>query len=107
MNKEEILAASRNENQNKDMVEKEALRMGNRVGNIAAASLALVFFAAQVIVGKGMNYALWALVLSMSCAIFWVKYVKMRKKHELLMAILYTVLTLALSVMHIYELIAG
>ena len=38
---------------------------------------------------------------------FWVKYAKLRRKHELLMAILYTLLVSALSGCHLYNLITS
>ena len=54
-----------------------------------------------------MNYGLYAVVFSMPMAGFWRKYNKMHKKHELLVAICYTIGVLLFSVAHIYELISA
>lgn len=59
----------------------------------------------QIFVGGGMNYGLYAIVFSMPMAGFWVKYMKMHRKHELFLAIGYTVFVVLLSVSHIYNLI--
>lgn len=39
------------------------------------------------------HWGLWALVFSADMTIFWVKYIKLRRKRELVMAIIYTIFT--------------
>lgn len=73
MNREEILERSRKENKNQDIYEKEVIIQDNRYACIAAAVLATVFFVIQIFTGGGM------------------KYNKMHKKHELMVAICYTI----------------
>ena len=50
---------------------------------------------------------MWALVFSPSKATFWVKYIKLRRKHELLTAIAYTVIVAVSAGYHIYNLIVS
>lgn len=107
MNKDEILERSRRENKNQDIYEKEVIIKGNRYACIAAAVLATIFFVIQIFVGGGINYGLYAVVFSMPMAGFWMKYAKLRKKHELLVAICYTVGVLLFSTAHIYQLISA
>ena len=107
MDKEAILAASRKENRSQDVYEKDVIDKGNRYACLAAAVLATIFFVIQVFVGGGMNYGLYAVLLAMPAAGFWFKYVKLRKKHELLVAACYTVTVLLFSFAHIYGLIAA
>lgn len=107
MNKDEILERSRRENKNQDIYEKEVIIKGNRYACIAAAVLATIFFVIQIFVGGGINYGLYAVVFSMPMAGFWMKYAKLRKKHELLVAICYTVGVLLFSAAHIYQLISA
>lgn len=107
MNKEEILAKSRAENKNKDVYEYEILKKANSCAVIVMMIFAAVFFIVQIIVGEGMNWGMWALVMSTSMTTFWVKYIKMRRKHELGMAIAYTVIVAVASGLHIYNLIAS
>lgn len=52
-----------------------------------------------------MNYGLYAVVFAMPIAGFWVKYIKMHRKHELLVAILYTICVVFMSAGYIYSLI--
>ena len=54
-----------------------------------------------------MDYGLYAVVFAMPMAGFWVKYKEMRKKHELFVAIGYTVGVLLLSFAHIYQIFVG
>ena len=107
MNKEEILEKSRAENQNKDIYEQEVLKQASTSAVLAMMVLATAFFAAQIFVGGGTNWGLWALVFSAHMMTFWVKYIKLHHKHELVMAIAYTILVSALSGCHIYHLIAS
>ena len=107
MNREEILEKSRKENKNQDVYENEVIIQGNRYACIAAAVLATIFFVIQIFTGGGMNYGLYAVVFAMPMAGFWLKYSKLRKKHELLVAICYTVGVVLFSAAHIYELISA
>lgn len=107
MNKEEILEKSREENKNKDVYEQEVLKQASTIAVIVMVVLATIFFAVQIFVGGGTNWGIWALVLSASMAAFWVKYMKLRRKHELLLAIAYTVVVAVFSGAHIYNLIAS
>lgn len=107
MNKEKILEKSRAEHKNKDIYEQEILKQAGTSAVIVMLVLAAFFSAMQIFAGGGINYGLWALVLSSNMTTFWVKYAKLRRKHELLMAILYTLLVSALSGCHLYNLITS
>ena len=107
MNKEEVLAKSRAENKNKDIYEQEVLKQAGTCAVIVTALLAAIFFAVQSFVGGGTNWGLWALVFSASMTTFWVKFIKLRRIHELLLAIAYTVLVAVASGFHIYNLITS
>ena len=107
MNKEEILEKSRKENKNQDIYEKEVIFQGNRYANIVAAVLATIFFVIQIFTGGGTNYGLYAVVFSMPMTGFWIKYKKLHRKHELFVAVCYTIGVLMFSVAHIYELVSS
>lgn len=109
MDKEESLEKSRAENQNKDIYEQEVLKQASASASavIAMMVLATIFFAVQIFAGGGANWGIWALVFSANMTTFWVKYTKLRRKHELVMAIAYTILVSAFSGWHIYHLIAS
>lgn len=107
MNKDEILAKSRAENKNQDVYEQEVLTQASKIAVIVQMILSAIFFVTQMCVGEGINWGLWALVFSSGMTIFWVKYIKLRRKHELVMAIFYTILVVIMSGYHIYNLIVS
>ena len=107
MNKDEILAKSRAENKNKDVYEQEVLKQASRSAVVVQIVLATIFFVTQILVDKGINWGLWALVFSTSMTINWVKYIKLRHRQELITAIVYTVFVSVMSVYYIYNLITS
>ena len=107
MDRDEILAKSRVENQNRDIYEQEVLKQANKCAVIVQTILAAIFLIVQIFVGGGVNWGLWALVFSATMTTFWVKYRKLRRKHELLVAIAYTILVAVMSGYYIYDLIAS
>ena len=106
MDREEILAKSRAENQNRDMYEQDVLKQAGAWAARVMVLLAAIFFAAQILTGGGTNWGLWALVFSANMTMFWVKYRKLRRRHELLLAIAYTLAVAGFSAAYLYELIA-
>lgn len=107
MNKDEILAKSRAENKNKDVYEQEVLKQAGRSAVVVQMAFATIFFVTQIFAGGGINWGLWAIVLSPNMTINWVKYGKFRRKHELVVAIAYTILVSVMSGCHIYNLIVS
>jgi hypothetical protein len=104
MNKEEILEKSRNENKNQDVYEKEVIKEGGNIGAVVAAILATIFFVIQILLGEGMNYGLYAVVFSIPAAGYIVKAIRLKRKHEVVVAILYTIAVITFSVAHVYQL---
>ncbi len=107
MDKEEILAKSRAENKNRDIYEQEIVKQAGEISFAASAFLAAVFLMVQITVGGGLNPGMWAIVFSGSMATFWVKWRKLRRPHELAMALFYTAGVLLFSALHIYALISS
>lgn len=107
MNKDEILAKSRAENKNKDVYEQEVLKQASRSAVLVQMILATIFFVTQIFVGKGINWGLWALVFSANMTINWVKYIKLRRRQELMIAIAYTILVSVMSGYYICNLIVS
>ena len=107
MNREEILEKSRKENKNQDVYEQEVLKQSNEVAAFVMVLLAAVFWLIQIFTDGGINYGLWALVFAQNMTTFWVKYVKLRRRHELIFAILYTAAVILASVCHIYHLVTA
>ena len=107
MNRDQILEKSRKENKNQDVYEKEVQKEGGNIGAIVAAILATIFFAVQIFLGEGMNYGLYAVVFSIPGTGFIIKSIRLRKKHEIAVAICYVIIVLMFSCAHIQQLIAA
>lgn len=107
MNKEAILAASRKENKNQDIYEKDVIIKGNQYACAASAFLATLLLVIQIFTGGGINYGLYAIVFAMPMTGFWYKYAKLRKRHELFLAIGYTLIVLLFSAKHIQGLLSA
>lgn len=62
MNKDDILTKSRLENKNRDIYERELLKQASEKATIVQMVLATIFFVIQILVDKGTNWGLWAIV---------------------------------------------
>lgn len=106
MNKEEILQASRNENQNKDIYELEVISKGQRIGGLIGICVAFVLmFVERVILESGMNYGYFIIILSSGAGLWIYKARKLKKKHEIFLAILWTALAAYAAVMLVFDFI--
>ena len=103
MNKDEILAKSRAENKNKDVYEQEILNQESRSAVVVQMAFATLFFVTQILTGGGVNWGLWAIVFSANMTINWVKYIKLHRKYELVIAIAYTLLVSVMSGCYIFN----
>lgn len=106
MEKDEILSKSREENRNRDLYEIEVHISAGSLSAMVALILATVFFVTQSIMGGGFNYGLYALVISFGAVQFIVRSARLRRKRDILFASIYTAAALALSALHMIQLIA-
>ena len=91
MEKEEILEKSRIENQNKDVADIEISKSGIRAGWIVTVCLAaLVSVLDGVLFGRPAYEILFATMAGLA-VVFFCKYTKMKKLHELIVAICYSI----------------
>lgn len=105
MNKDEILAKSREENRNKDVFEKEVSQIGGNLAAVVAAIFATIFFVIQIFVGGGTNFGLYAIVFSILATGHTTKAIYLKKKSEIWLAIIYVSATLFFSIVHIHYLL--
>ncbi len=89
MNKEEILERSRKENKNKDIVEQEATLKACRVAYIVGPIVCVVLCFIQLAFIRTINWGCWVVNFSILGTVFLVKYIKLRKNHELIITIFY------------------
>lgn len=69
--------------------------------------LATVFFVVQIVTGGGINYGLYAVVFVIPATGFTVKAVRLRRRHEIAVAVLDWVCALLFSAAHLYQLITA
>ena len=104
MNREEILAKARREGKEQDLPDREAQRSGAWVAYILGVVLLILVDTVNGFVlhyvNRGADFALF----SMACAVFLIKYLRLRRKHELVMTVIWGVLALSMLVVWILQL---
>ena len=104
MDKEEILKKAQKENNGKDLADLEAQKKGAWVAYIVGVLLLIAVDCVNGFVfhyvNRGADFALF----SMAFTAFLVKYIKLRKKHELIVMICWGVLAVTMLVLWILQL---
>lgn len=107
MDKEEILAKSRRENKNRDFEEMQvltwAIGIATRIGLLICCLLSVL----EVLFRDRVNTASYTIFFGILATTMLLKYAKLRRKHELLVAVLYLALFVFFFVLHLRSLIGG
>lgn len=106
MKKDEILSKSREENKKRDPYALEVQANASAISGLTALALTTVFFVIQSVVGRGFNFGLYAVAVSFGGVNFLVKAIYLKQKKDVVLAIVYLVVTLILSVIHIANLLS-
>lgn len=100
MNKEEILQASRNENQNRDIYELEVISKGQRIGGLIGVSIAFILMLVEgILFENDMNYGYFLIIISSGAGLWIYKSLKLKRKHEIFLAAFWSVLAIYFAVM--------
>lgn len=105
INKDDILSKSRKENKDKDLYKIEVQTKAGNIGSITAIFLATLFFVIQSLTGQGFDFGLYAIIFSVSAAGYIFKAVRMKQRLDIVLALIFTLTTLTLSVVHILNLL--
>ena len=89
MEREEILAKAQKENNGKDLADLEASKKGNSLGFMVGGLTIVGVVITELIITGRFAYGTMAGLGLMILVTFIYKYVKLRKKHELVMIIIY------------------
>lgn len=93
MNRDEILKASRKENKNKDLAEIEVmLRAGSHAGRVGALACCLISLLSSML-AHIMLYSPWIIYFSIVATQWFVRFIRMKRKSDLAVAILFMCLT--------------
>lgn len=104
MNREEILAKSKQENRGQDVAGLEVSRASIMFGWIVAIILLGVVTVVEALVYDRMSSGIFFAVMAGCAAIFISKYLKLRRKHELYIGIIYVFSTVAFLIAWILQL---
>ena len=104
MNREEILAKAQSEGHEQDLPDYEAQRSGAWVAYILGVILLILVDIVNGFVLHNVNRGSDFALFSMACVLFLTKYLRLRKKHELIMTIFWGVLALSMLVVWILQL---
>lgn len=104
MNKEEILNLAKEDNKGLDVVDLEAQKSASIIGYYVVALGILIVTIVDKLVLNKFNFGAVASCLLMFAVAFLVKYIKLRKKHELFVSIIYFLGTIGALVCWILEL---
>lgn len=100
MDKNEILEKSRQENKGTDLFERDAMNSASQKAVAVGGLLCMFLSFTDIFLGGSFNYTLWGVYLSMTGTTLLVKYLHLRKIHELIFGIIELVLAIAFIVLH-------
>lgn len=106
MDKDDILAKSRAENQGSDEYEKQVLEKAGKLAAQVGLLVCCIIAAASVLVTERVNSACWVIYFSIYATLFWTKYRHLKNRHELMLAVISTVVGLLFLGLFIREMIA-
>lgn len=103
MNREEILERSRQENKNQDIYELEVVRDSGRYGALVATFAVALIFLMDIMAGRQINIAAFTVLFAILAGAFGTKAVKLRRKHEIFVAVMYSLCTLSMLAVYFFE----
>ena len=104
MTKEEILEQSRKENNDKDVFDLEVQKTAARAAFYSSFGLCVFVSTISWIFTKRISVQCWMIFFGMLTVTFFVKYFKMKKLHELFVALGYLAIFILLTVVFILQL---
>ena len=104
MNKEEILGKSRKENRNRDVFEVEVAAQAQRIGGLIAVLAAFALICTEAVLGWGINYGYLVIMLMGGTGIWLIRALRLKRKSDILLTVLYGALAIYASVMYVLSL---
>ena len=105
MTKEEILKQARVENKEKDVADLDAQRRGAYIAYFVGLFTIIVWDIVEGFIFHHINYGGNMALFAMAATAFLIKYVRLRKIHELVVGLVYSLGTIAFLVMWILQLV--
>ena len=89
MDKDEILERSRKEHKDMDLVELEVINKANMIANVVGMMVCVALTLIHGALQKRMDNSAWTVMFSIMSTVMLVKYVKLRRRHELMIGLIY------------------
>ncbi len=105
MDRDEILKKSRQENRNRDLEELEIQRRATSVGMLVGVFLCGLVEILGAVFDSGPMMELWFVFFGVLGTVFAVKFSKLRKRHELVLSIVYYLFAAADLALFVRELV--
>lgn len=104
MEKEEILAKAQKENNGVDLADKSAQKDGAWIAYIAFVGLVIVVDIVNGFVLHNLNRGMDFVLFTAAFIVFLVKFIRLRKKHEIIPLVIWGVLSISMLVVWILQL---
>lgn len=104
MTKEEILEKSRDDNAGRDIEDLEIQKTAGSTAYFASLGFCILVSVLSYIFTKKISLECWIVFFGMLSVAFFVKFIKMKKLHELFVASLYCLIFIALLILYIFKL---
>lgn len=105
MNREEILQASRNENKNKDLAELEVVYQAGVHAARAGAMVCCIVSVLSSALAHMLLYSPWVIYFSIITTQWLVRFIKIKRRSDLVLAVLFFCLTVLAFVGFVYRLL--
>ena len=105
MNKDDILARSRAENNGNDEYERQVLEKAGKLAAQVGMVVCCIIAMTSVLVTERVNSACWVIYFSIYATLFWTKYRLLKRRHELMLAAVSTAVGLLFAGLFIQEMI--
>lgn len=105
MDKDDILAKSRAENNGNDEYERQVLEKAGKLAAQVGMVVCCIIAMTSVLVTERVNSACWVIYFSIYATLFWTKYRHLKRRHELMLAVISTAVGLLFAGLFIREMI--
>ena len=106
MDKDEILKRSREENKDRDFVEEAVLAKANSIALcVGILMCGIISILKGLLTEKGTEPAVWTVYFSVLATTMLVEFVKLRRRHELLLGLLYLAFCVTFFVFYLRDLL--
>ena len=107
MDKDEILERSRKDNKDMDLVELEVNNKANAVATLVGVVVCGILTLVHAVFQDGIDTCVWTVMFSILSTIMLVKYVKLRRRHELMIGLIYLFITVLFFAWYLRDVLGG